>query len=459
MVFTSYEFLLFFLIVLILYWQVKRCAWQNLLLLIASYIFYGWVHPWYALLLGLSTLADFYLAVGIERRRDRRSLFVIISLFFNLGIWVFFKSFDFFSDNLMLPIDANWAGIFLHVGLSFYNLKKLAYIFDVSRGAIQPTHKLIEFALFISFFPQINAGPIDRAQRLLPQMQSTRVWSAENFHAAWPLLVMGFFKKLVIADTVRTAIDPVFMLKEPSILLLLAASLGFMLQIFADFSAYTDLSRAIARLFGFDTPENFRSPYLAITPTDFWNRWHISLSSWLRDYVFFPLRRTLLRANAPAWLTDALPALVTMLTSGIWHGADWTYVVWGGFFGILIVIYQLLGLGGAWNPSSRPKRFLAWLIMFVLLVFSFMIFRAPSLGWLANIFLKGSFIGPTDQALAALISFSIIAFYAMPLMIKAIMDRFIHPSSILFDLYYVLATIAMLAYLNVSAPDFVYFRF
>ncbi|HSQ38790.1 MAG TPA: MBOAT family O-acyltransferase, partial [Anaerolineales bacterium] len=349
MALTSYDFLLFFLVVFTLYWLVRRRQWQNMLLLAASYIFYGWVHPWYALLLGLATLADYGLALGIARHRTRTRLFLTFSLLLNLGLLGFFKYYNFFSEglvaaltNLGLQADALLVRVLLPAGLSFYILKKLAYLLDVARGDLEPTRDLLGFSLFVAFFPQITAGPIDRAQKLLPQIQSERTWKPENFYSAWPLIVMGFFKKVVIADTIRVTVDRAFSLKEPTIALLLAASLGFTLQILADFSAYTDLARGVARLLGFETSENFRSPYLALTPTDFWNRWHITLSAWLRDYIFFPLRRGVLRARWPHWLTDIVPPLLTMFISGRWHGAGWTFVVWGLFYGVLIVIYQAI---------------------------------------------------------------------------------------------------------------------
>ncbi|MEW5941522.1 MAG: MBOAT family O-acyltransferase, partial [Chloroflexota bacterium] len=382
MSFTEYDFLIFFLVVFSAYWLLRRRAWQNALLLAASYIFYGWAHPWYAILLGLSTLADYFLALAISRNRARVKLYVTFSLVLNLGVLGFFKYFNFFNYGLVnlltdlgLRADPLLVQILLPAGLSFYTLKKLAYILDVSRGTLEPARDLLAFALFVAFFPQINAGPMDRAQKLLPQIQADRVWRADNFYQAWPLIVTGFFKKIVVANMLSVAVDRVFSLKQPTLALLAMAALGFTIQILADFSAYTDLSRGVARLFGFDTSENFNAPYLALTPTDFWNRWHITLSTWLRDYIFFPLRRALLRSRLPAWLTDALPPLVTMLASGLWHGAGWTYLAWGGLFGVLIVIYQALGLGARWMPAHWWTRLLAWLAMFSLLVFSFLIFR------------------------------------------------------------------------------------
>jgi D-alanyl-lipoteichoic acid acyltransferase DltB (MBOAT superfamily) len=466
MIFTSYDFLIFFIIVFSLYWLARRRQWQNILLLVASYVFYAWVHPWYALLLGITTLADYGLALGIARDRTRSRRYLILSLLLNLGLLGFFKYYNFFSDGLVAALtglgiqaDELLVRILLPAGLSFYVLKKLAYIIDVSRGDLEPTRELVDFSLFVSFFPQITAGPIDRAQKLLPQIKSDRVWKADNFYSAWPLIVMGFFKKVVIADTIRVVVDRVFSLKEPSIALVFAASLGFTLQILADFSAYTDLARAVSRLFGFETSENFRSPYLALTPTDFWNRWHITLSTWLRDYIFFPLRRSLLRARRPQWLTDALPPLVTMFLSGLWHGAGWTYALWGLYFGVLIVIYQAIGMGGAWKPANKVTQFLSWLVMFTLIVISFSVFRAPKLGWLVGVLAHNPLFGSLEFQAVTVVTLSMTLFYAAPLIVKMLMDRYLRADSFWFDLYYVIATVAMLAYLNSSSPDFIYFQF
>lgn len=466
MIFTSYDFLIFFIIAFSLYWLARRRQWQNIILLAASYVFYGWIHPWYAALLGLSTLADFGLALGLARHKTRSRFFLTLSVLLNLGILATFKYYNFFSEGLVAALtglgiqaDALLVNVLLPAGLSFYTLKKLGYIINVSRGDLEPTRDLVGFALFVGFFPQLNAGPIDRAQKLLPQIQSDRAWKAENFYEAWPLLVMGFFKKIVIADTVRVFVDRVYSLKEPTGFLLVAATLGFTLQILADFSAYTDLARALARLFGFDTSENFRSPYLALTPTDFWNRWHITLSTWLRDYIFFPLRRALLRANLPRGLTDAIPPLVTMFVSGLWHGAGWTYVVWGLYFGVLIVLYQLLGMGGAWKPANKFTLALSWLVMFALIVISFAIFRSPSLGWLGSVLANGQFFGSLDHVVTAIVTFSLIGFYAAPFFVKMALDKYAAPDSIWHTLFYAGAVIAMLAYLNTSSPDFIYFQF
>ena len=232
----------------------------------------------------------------------------------------------------------------LPLGISFFTLKKLSYMIEVRSGALQPVQNLIDFALYVAFFPQLVSGPIDRPRQLLPQIQTERRWQAGNFSNAWPLLVMGFFKKLVIADTISVMVDKIFILALPGKLLLLAGGLAFTLQVLADFSAYTDISRGAASLLGFKTSPNFNAPYLSLTPTDFWNRWHITLSTWLRDYIFYPLNYRY-RHNKPHLVWAGLAVMVTFLVSGLWHGANWTFVVWGLYYGVLIVIYQSPGDG------------------------------------------------------------------------------------------------------------------
>ncbi|MFZ5881143.1 MAG: MBOAT family O-acyltransferase [Chloroflexota bacterium] len=468
MSFTSFDFLIFFLVVFALYWLARERRWQNALLLGASYVFYGWVHPWYALMLGASTLADYFLARGMATHPTRKRGLLGLSLLVNLGVLAFFKYYNFFGPALVsalhslgLQTDPLLAYVLLPAGLSFYTLKKLGYLLDVSNGTLKPTHTLPDFALYVSFFPQIVAGPIDRPRSLLPQLEATRVWKAEYFYRAWPLLVMGLFKKIVIADSVRGVIDPIFGLQEPTVSMLLVGALGYTLQILADFSAYTDMARGLALLLGFETAENFKNPYLSLSPTEFWNRWHITLSTWLRDYVFFPLRRALMRSQRPLpdWVIQSAPPLVTMLVSGIWHGAGWTFIAWGGMYGLLIVLYQALGLRGEWKPSVGWQRILAWAVMFSFIVVGWLVFRAPSLGWVANVLLSGSQFGTEGERAVAVFSLAAILLYSLPLLLKFLLDRYVKETSLLHSLYYSIATIASVIYLNASAFDFIYTRF
>ncbi len=482
MSFTSLPFFAFCAVVLILYWIVQRKEWQNIVLLAASLVFYGWIQPWYAILLGLSTTLDYFLARGMLRFRDRTRVLLYVSLFLNIGVLAFFKYFNFFNADLAARLgqlglngDIFLVSIVLPAGLSFYTLKKLGYILDVSRGTLKPVENFVDFAVFVAFFPQIISGPIDRAQKLMPQISSARVWKSDYFSSAWQLLLMGLFKKIVIADTVKSIVDRIFSLQAPSKLLVAISALGFTLQILADFSAYTDISRGVARLFGIETSENFHTPYLAMTPSEFWNRWHITLSSFLRDYIFFPLRRALIRKRSlPAWLVNAIPPLVTMFVSGIWHGAGWTYLVWGLYYGFLIVAYQQVpggsaGIQGDMRPVGsklacalwvgKLKNFLAWLLMFSLVVFGWLIFRAPSIEWLVKALFVFPWISTSQDFIVALFILSMLLAYSAPLLLKFGMDRYLSESSWWFAIYFALITIIIIVYINSSTPDFIYFQF
>jgi len=446
---------------------VRERGWQNALLLFASYVFYAWLSPWYTVLLGVSTLADFYLARQMKQQRDKVRTYLALSLILNLGLLAFFKYYNFFNTqvaemltSLGFPVDWLFINVFLPAGLSFYTLKKLAYMIDVSRGTLEPSGDLIPFALFVSFFPQIVAGPIDRYQKLMPQIEQKRNWQSSFFYSAWPLLVMGLFKKIVVADSIKPIVDRIFGLDEPSMVLVLAGTLGFTLEILADFSAYTDLSRGVAQLLGFNTSENFNRPYLSLTPTEFWNRWHITLSTWLRDYVFFPVRRALLRRKEqlPNWLLLSIPPLVTMFISGIWHGAGLTYMIWGIYYGVLIAGYQLIGLRGDWKPAGRLKTFFAWLIMFAFIAFGWLIFRAPSLTWLSDVFLHSQWTHGSEDWVVASIVLSRTILYSLPLVIKYLLDQY-SPRGFVQPFYYAALTLGVIIFIGSASSDFIYFQF
>ena len=467
MSFTIPEFWAFFALVIASYWMIRERRWQNILLLGASYVFYGWVSPWLAVMLGASSLADFFLARGMHSHPVRIRLLMALSLLLNLGVLAYFKYYNFFSADL-----ADWLGTFgirndfllvrilFPAGLSFYTLKKLSYMIDVSRGTLQPTHRLVDFALYVSFFPQLVAGPIDRPQQLLPQIENPRTWKADFFYGAWPLLLMGIFKKVVIADSIKVIVDQIFSLSNPSLFLFSMGTLGFTLQILADFSGYTDIARGAALLLGFETSENFKLPYLSLTPTEFWNRWHITLSTWLRDYVFFPVRRALMRSRIrlPRWLVLSIPPIATMFVSGLWHGAGWTFAIWGLYYGVLISVYQLLGIRGDWKPKRRILSGLAWLVMFFFIAFGWSIFRAPSLAWLGNILFHAPFIRAQSDMIVALITLSMVTVYSAPLILKFVLDHF-SQDSWFHSAYYALATTLIIVFLNSSSPDFIYFQF
>ncbi len=421
MTFTSLDYLGFVVATFAVYWILPGRRWQNLLLLSASYLFYAYVHHWFAALLAGTTLVN-YLAARLMARypaHRRRFLAAAVTLtLLHLGV---FKYFDFFAENVRaaaeimgLSLGAFELGVVLPVGISFYSFQSLSYTIDVSRGKLAARRSLLDVALFISFFPQLVAGPIERAGRLLKQIEEKRAFRADRFASAWPLLVSGFFKKLVIADNVSIFADKVFMLAHPSPVLLIAGSLAFTLQIYADFSAYTDIARGSARLFGIELMKNFDSPYLAVSPSDFWRRWHISFSTWIRDYLYIPLGGSKKGGAARGFVI----LVVSLGLSGLWHGAAWHFVAWGAYHAILLFGYRMLGLGGRWRPRSLGTRVVACVVMFAFTVIGWAVFRAPDLGWLLRAF--GNPLSKTPLPDVLLVSSVIVlwtALYAVPLLL------------------------------------------
>jgi D-alanyl-lipoteichoic acid acyltransferase DltB (MBOAT superfamily) len=463
MLFTSFTYVVFFIIFFSAYWLCKSKWHQNALLLIGSYIFYGFVDPRLCLLLAGVTLINFLCGNAMTALPNRKRVFLIVGLILNLVILCFFKYFNFFAENLALlmehfglSIPSYQLEIILPVGISFYIFQALSYTIDVYWGKLAPKKQLLDFALFISFFPQLVAGPIERAHSLLPQIETKRTWDNDLFLSAWPLLITGYCKKIIIADNLAVYVDKVFMLQHPSLFLLALGSIGFAFQIYADFSAYTDIARGSARLLGFRLIENFNSPYLAISPSDFWRRWHISFSTWIRDYLYIPLGGSRVQSHLHYFLV----IMTTMGLSGLWHGAAWTYVVWGLFHGFLLFVYRVVGLGGRWKPQTQWAWIGCWSIMITLTCISWTIFRAPSLTWLLAIFQHHVELGMQGKPLVtALVIGCYVLLYSSPLALFAISDRFLRGNNSLKAFLYGFALSAMTVFSRSETQDFIYFQF
>ena len=320
-----------------------------------------------------------------------RRLLLLVSLAANLGLLGVFKYFNFFAGNAAqaLSLFGLEAGpltleVALPLGISFFTLKSMSYTIDVFQRRMPPTRSLLEYAIFVAFFPALLAGPMDRARHLLPQIAQPRRPRPEQMAAGWYLILWGFYKKLVIADNLAKVVDPVFQAPgDHAGLDILLAVLAFGVQIYSDFSGYSDIARGLAKLMGFELTVNFRLPFFALNPTDFWQRWHISFSEWLRDYIFFPLRRSLLKSKM-VFLPELLPPLLTMLFSGLWHGAGWNFVLWGGYHGLLMVLYRFLEKRpihqDPWRSGQAyPLVAARMLLMFALVTLGWLFFRASSL--------------------------------------------------------------------------------
>ena len=388
MLFNSLEFFVFLGAVLVIHATLPPRA-RKALLLVASYIFYG-AWDWRFLgLIALSTMVDFLVGLRLSASQDpshRRTL-LATSLVVNLSLLGYFKYAGFFVESFQQLLTSlgytptvHAFNIILPVGISFYTFQTLSYTIDVYRGNLKATQSLLDFALYVAFFPQLVAGPIERASHFLPQIQrSPRPSRDEVISGAW-LVLWGTFKKVVVADNLATLVDMVYGASHPYGAEVLVATYAFAVQIYCDFSGYTDIARGVARLLGFDLMLNFRLPYSALDPSDFWRRWHISLSTWLRDYLYIPLGGN----RHGTWRTYR-NLFLTMLLGGLWHGAAWTYVAWGAYHGCLLATHRALRSDQSSVPPARTgvqiwaRRF----VMFHLVCLGWMLFRADSISHFA----------------------------------------------------------------------------
>ena len=395
MLFNSFDFLYFFGFALTAYYLLGALprGWrvQNVFLFAASIYFYAyWDYRFVSLIL-FSTLLDYVLALRMAATDDarKRKLLVTLSLVGNLGLLGVFKYLNFFIDSAAnvlasFGMEPHWQtlSIILPVGISFYTFQSLSYTIDVYRGQLQPTRNFLDFALFVAFFPQLVAGPIERASSLIPQIEAPRRFDWTQFKLGLHLMVWGMFKKVFVADSLAEIVDPVFKWSDATysgldVWLVLYA---YALQIYCDFSGYTDIARGVCKTMGFELRLNFNLPYFALNPSDFWRRWHISLSSWLREYLYFSLG-----GNRFGKLMTYRNLFLTMLLGGLWHGAAWNFVLWGAFHGGLLALWHGFGRGRVDEERlSKPAKFGMGLVMLHLTCIGWLLFRAQDAGQIAD---------------------------------------------------------------------------
>ena len=409
MLFNSIEFLIFLPTVFILYWFVfKNLKAQNILILITSYVFYGWWDWRFLFLILLSTFVDYFIGLQLDKTEEakKRKYLLWMSLGFNLGLLGFFKYYNFFIDNWVqawasmgITMHKSSLNIILPVGISFYTFQTLSYSIDVYRKKLKPTKDFIAFASFVSFFPQLVAGPIERATHLLPQFYKARKFNYDLAVSGMKLILWGLFKKVVIADNCAVYVNNIFAnYQDVSGLTLVIGAVFFAFQIYGDFSGYSDIAIGTARLFGFDLMRNFNYPYFSRDIAEFWRRWHISLSTWFRDYVYIPLG-----GSRGSKLKQLRNVFVIFLVSGFWHGANWTFIVWGGLNALFFLPLLLSNnnrnhlddvASNSWLPSL--KETFQILTTFVLTTFAWIFFRAESvtkaIDYIQQIFMNHHFL-------------------------------------------------------------------
>tara|TARA_R100000935_G_scaffold1517_1_gene4873 strand:+ start:54448 stop:55899 length:1452 start_codon:yes stop_codon:yes gene_type:complete len=393
MLFNSLDFAVFLPVVFLLYWFVarKKLTYQNLLVVAASYVFYGWWDYRFLSLIIFSTVLDYSLALRLKKtnKTSQRKLLLWSSVLVNLGFLGIFKYYNFFVDNFITaftllgsPIQANTLNIILPVGISFYTFQTLSYTIDVYRRKLEPTTNFIAFSAFVCFFPQLVAGPIERATNFLPQFYKKRIFSNNLATDGLRQMLWGFFKKMVIADNCAIFANEIFENSaDLSGSILFLGALFFTFQIYGDFSGYSDIAIGTSRLFGFDLKRNFAYPYFSRDIAEFWRRWHISLSTWFRDYLYIPLGGS----KVGAWM-QIRNIFIIFIVSGFWHGANWTFIIWGAlnalyFLPLLLLKKNRANIEIVANNSYLPslREFAGILLTFLLTVIAWVFFRAENL--------------------------------------------------------------------------------
>lgn len=406
MLFNSIEFSIFLVLVFICYWFLlqKNLKAQNLLLLISSYFFYGWWNWKFLTLIAFSSFLDFFLGQKIQHshRNTQRKVFLLMSMVTNLGVLGFFKYYNFFAQNFVeaftffgKKVDPFTLQIVLPVGISFYTFQTMSYTLDIYRRKINACDDFVSFFAFVSFFPQLVAGPIERASHLLPQFLRKRVFDYDLAVSGVKIIIWGLFKKMVIADNASILVDGIFndyANQSPGTLTL--GVFFFSFQIYGDFSGYSDIAIGTSRLFGFDLMTNFKFPYLSKNISEFWKRWHISLSSWFKDYLYIPLG-----GNKKGKWMSLLNVLVVFLVSGFWHGANWTFIIWGLIHGLLYIPLYIskTGKDEEFTKLKFTNIFQVFLT-FILVGIGWIYFRSPSVQD-ANLYFWSIFAGNGSQIL------------------------------------------------------------
>lgn len=471
MEFTSLAYVFFLAVVFAVYWRLEKRR-QNLFLLAASYYFYAsWDWRFLSLII-VATLVNYHYGKKIYTAKSPKTkrLYLALPILVNMGILGAFKYFNFFVENavyildkLGLPLNYATLSIILPVGISFYTFQSLSYSFDIYRKKIKPTNDIVAFSLFVAFFPQLVAGPIERASRLLPQINAERTFSSKRFFSGVDLILWGLLKKMVVADNLGFYVDMTFALNEPSTLIMLVGALGFAIQVFADFSAYTDIARGSARLLGFELVENFKSPYLAADPAEFWRRWHISFITWIRDYVYIPLGGS--RVAVPRYL---LNVFAVWFLVGLWHGAAWHFIIWGLYSGCLVVVTRQIMKSSIHGtiPFKWVFRPFTVAFTFAATVFGWLIFRAPTMGEFLGYFSQTALELSKQHVTGASLLAVLVCFYCIPLWAGAA-ARLINekrPFSGEFlmtirPLLYAVLYICLTIFMNDTPNDFIYFQF
>ncbi len=479
MLFNTFDYFIFLPVVFALYWFVfnKSLKWQNIAVLAASYFFYGWWNWKFLGLLGLSTLLDYYYGFFVASpNRKKAKLFLWLSVLNNLGILAVFKYYNFFITEFESAISVfgihftPWLlKIALPVGISFYTFHGMSYVFDIYRGKLKPIQNFVEYALFVAFFPLLVAGPIERANHLLPQIQTKRFFNYQQAVEGCRLILWGLFKKIVIADSLAVVVNQIY--DAPgnyNSVSLLIGMLAFSFQIYGDFSGYSDIAMGSAKLLGFELLSNFRFPYFSRDIAEFWRRWHISLSSWFKDYVYIPLG-----GSKEGKFKAFRNTIVIFLLSGFWHGASWNFIVWGGIHacGFLPLLFLNRNRKNVSDIVSEQSVLPSWkelgqlILTFTFVTIAWVFFRAHTLTDAVQ-YLNQLFFGLFNENLIESIvnaKGKRIFLFIIPLILGDWYfrrnERQLKQFRFQYLFYFVTTLVILYYFLNAKSDSFIYFQF
>lgn len=470
MLFNSFIFLFFLGVILPIFYFLPNKSSKNIFLFLASYIFYGYWDWRFCSLLAFSTIVDYYIGKHIYNSTSEqiRIFLLRISLFTNLGILGIFKYFNFFIENfqglaesLGVGLDYLHLNIILPVGISFYTFQTLSYTIDIYRKKLEPTNNFIDFALFVSFFPQLVAGPIERAKSLLPQLSKKLAPTKQQIKEGLVLIILGLFRKVMIGDTVGRFVDHIFYdLSLYTSIEIIIALFFFTIQIYADFSGYSHIARGTAKLLGVELIKNFEQPYLSKNITEFWRRWHISLSSWLKDYLYISLG-----GNRKGEYRTFFNLMVTMLLGGLWHGASWNFIIWGGLHGIYLAVHKtILKISDNSKSNSKPILWIKTFFTFFIVSFTWLFFRSTDLESTQLVINKIIFWEPSEYSnlfirIALTYSFVIIILDYLELKFGHTGILKIKSNYIIFGILSALFLITLTYMFQADPLPFVYFQF
>ena len=466
MLFNSFDFLLFFSVVFVVQ-RVLPHRLRNLFLLAASCFFYACWNWKFLGLVWITICTDYFVSRQIEQTEDlkTRRRWLTLSCCINLGILGFFKYANFFAESATtliqdngLPVHPVVLKIVLPVGISFYTFQSMSYTIDVYRRRMPALRNLFDYALYVTVFPQMVAGPIERGVHLATQIHRKTIPPSEDLQQGSWLVLKGLFKKSVMADNLAIFADQVFSGEPANGLEVLLGTYAFAFQIYGDFSGYTDIARGVGRMMGYDFMLNFKRPYLATDPSDFWQRWHISLSSWLRDYLYIPLG-----GNRGSTLATCRNLMITMLLGGLWHGAAWNFVIWGAFHGLLLTGFRLLGRRSV-SACLTPLWWLQVILMFHLTCVGWLIFRVSSVAQLST--MAGALISGWQVTVLSSQMLWCLVLLALPVMLMQVGEEVSGNSSLVhrFSIVprtavYLTMMTAILTLGSFGGREFIYFQF